>query len=136
MGRRADDANELAGAADDFEAMGAMLLAAETAAEASESFRRAGDQRAATAASHRSRTLAAFCEGADTPGLVRPDAVVPLSPREREIAMLAAEGLSSKDVADRLFLSVRTVNNHLQRVYSKLGVSSRTEMARLLRPTS
>jgi DNA-binding CsgD family transcriptional regulator len=113
-----------------------MLLAAEAAADAAEAFRRAGDQRAASAASHRSTTLAAFCEGADTPGLIRANTVIPLTAREREIATLAAEGLSSKDIADRLYLSVRTVNNHLQNAYSKFGVNSRAEMARLLRTTS
>jgi DNA-binding CsgD family transcriptional regulator len=132
----AGDANELARVADDFETMGAVLLAAEAAAGAAEAFRRAGDQRAATAASRRSSGLAAACEGAATPGLFRADTVVPLSGREREIAMLAADGLSSKDIADRLYLSVRTVNNHLQSAYSKLGVSSRADLARSLRTTS
>jgi DNA-binding NarL/FixJ family response regulator len=132
MAAEARDAAELTGAADDFEALGAMLLAAEAAADAARAFRRAGDQRAATAASRRSNSLAALCEGAATPGLVQADAVVPLSQREREIALLAAKGLSSKDMADRLYLSVRTVNNHLQSIYSKLGVSSRADLARAL----
>jgi DNA-binding CsgD family transcriptional regulator len=129
---RARDARELAGAADDFEALGAMLLAAEAASGAAEAFSRAGDRRAATAALRRSSALAAACEGAATPGLIRPAAAVPLSGREREIVMLAAEGMTSKDIAERLYLSVRTVNNHLQHAYTKLGVSSRAGLAQVL----
>jgi DNA-binding CsgD family transcriptional regulator len=134
---RARDAHELAGAADDFEALGAMLLAAEAAAGAGEAFTRNGDRRAATAALRRSIELAAVCEGAVTPGLlqaatVHAAAAVPLSGREREIAMLAAAGIASKDIADRLYLSVRTVNNHLQHAYTKLGVSGRTDLAQAL----
>ena len=53
----------------------------------------------------------------------------PLSGRERQIVMLAAKGLASKDIAERLFLSVRTVSNHLQHAYVKLGVSSRAGLA-------
>jgi DNA-binding CsgD family transcriptional regulator/tetratricopeptide (TPR) repeat protein len=121
---RARDAWELTGAADDFENLGAMLLAAEAAAGAAEAFSRAGDRRAAAAALRRSSILAATCEGAATPGLVHADAAVPLSGREREIVMLAARGMASKDIAEHLYLSVRTVNNHLQHAYAQLGVSS------------
>jgi len=134
---RARDAQELAGAADDFEALGAMLLAAEAAAGAAEAFAQAGDRRTATAALRRSIELAAACEGAVTPGLFRAAtihaaAAAPLSGREREIAMLAAAGLASKDIAERLYLSVRTVNNHLQHAYTKLGVSGRAGLAQAL----
>jgi DNA-binding CsgD family transcriptional regulator len=129
---RARDAGELAGVADDLEALGALLLAAEAAAGAAEAFGRAGDQRAATAALRRSSRLAEVCEGAATPGLIRVVGAAPLSGREREIVMLAAKGMSSKDIADRLYLSVRTVNNHLQHAYAKLGVTSRAGLARAL----
>ena len=131
MAARARDARALSDAAGDFEALGAMLLAAEAASGAAEAFSRAGDRRAATAALRRASALGAACEGAVTPGLVR-EAAVPLSGREREIAMLAAEGMTSKDIAERLYLSVRTVDNHLQHAYAKLGVSNRAELARVL----
>jgi len=126
---RAHDAGELAGAAGDFEALGALLLAAEAAAGAAEAFGRAGDRRAAAAALRHSGALAAACEGAATPGLLQAAAPVPLSGREREIVMLAAKGMTSKDIAERLFLSVRTVNNHLQHAYTKLGITSRAGLA-------
>lgn len=51
-----------------------------------------------------------------------------LSRREREIAELAASGLSTPDIAARLVLSARTVENHLHRIYGKLGVTGRAEL--------
>lgn len=55
-----------------------------------------------------------------------------LSASERRVAELVAEGLSNKDVAARLFVTVRTVEAHLSKVYAKLGVRSRTELAHRL----
>ncbi|MEY9911682.1 DNA-binding CsgD family transcriptional regulator/RecA/RadA recombinase [Catenulispora sp. MAP12-49] len=55
-----------------------------------------------------------------------------LSEREREIAALAAEGMRSREIAQRLFLSPRTVEAHLGRVYRRLGVSSRGELPRII----
>ena len=52
-----------------------------------------------------------------------------LSPREREIVLLAAEGLDNTAIAARLTLSVRTVERHLQNAYLKLGLSGRTARA-------
>jgi len=51
-----------------------------------------------------------------------------LSKREEEIARLAATGLSNRKVAQRLSLSQHTVENHLLRVYEKLGISTRIEL--------
>ena len=53
-------------------------------------------------------------------------------PREREVALLAAGGLSSAEIATRLVVSVRTVDNHLQRAYGQLGIASRQELGDVL----
>jgi len=55
-----------------------------------------------------------------------------LTPREREIAGLVAEGLTSPSIADRLCLSRRTVETHISRIYRKTGVSSRASLAALM----
>ena len=123
------DPRQLAAAADRFEQLGVALLAAEAATEAAQAFRHAGDGRAAAALGVRASSLAGACEGARTPGLTAPVMVVPLTPRERDVASLAASGETSKDIADRLYLSVRTVNNHLQNVYAKLGINGRRQLA-------
>ncbi len=55
-----------------------------------------------------------------------------LTPREREISALVAEGLTNQAVADRLCLSTRTVESHVARVYRKTGVPSRAALAALM----
>ena len=59
--------------------------------------------------------------------------VAGLTAREREVATLAAHGLSSREIAARLVVSGRTVDNLLQRVYAKLGVRRRTDLGEALR---
>jgi len=55
-----------------------------------------------------------------------------LTPREQEIAELLAEGLSYREIAGRLFISLSTIQTHVTRVYGKTGVNSKTELARRL----
>ncbi|HEX6518531.1 MAG TPA: LuxR C-terminal-related transcriptional regulator [Streptosporangiaceae bacterium] len=58
----------------------------------------------------------------------RPDPLSRLTPQEAQVVRLAAEGLSNRDIAARLFLSPRTVGHYLYRAYPKLGVASRAEL--------
>ncbi len=118
--------------ADEFEEQGADLLSAEAATTAATVWQRAGESRRATAATHRAAQAAARCQGARTPLLAPADATAPLTPREREIALIAATRTTSKDIAEALHLSVRTVDNHLHHVYTKLGVTTRRELATTL----
>lgn len=59
-------------------------------------------------------------------------ALVGLTRRERDVALLAAAGLSSKTIGGRLRLSVRTVDNYLGRIYQKLGVANRRDLGSLV----
>ncbi len=129
----AGDVNDMVAAADRFEAIGANLLASEACVAAAEMARAAGVQRVATGMTLRAERLVALCEGALSPGLIAaPDTVEPLTEREREVAFMASSGMTSREIADHLVVSRRTVSNHLQHVYDKLGVRSRTELRHAL----
>jgi DNA-binding CsgD family transcriptional regulator len=112
-------------------ALPAALLAAEVAAEAAVAHARAGDVPAARRAESQSQRWAARCPGAQTPallGLRGPS----LTRREREVALLAADGLTTPAIASRLTLSERTVESHLYRAFDKLGVRARHELRDVL----
>ncbi len=113
-----------------FEELGALLLAAESLTEAAGTYRAAGRAASARSAQVRAQALVERCEGAHTPSAV--PSAEELTPREREVAALAAAGLSNGAIAERLVLSRRTVENHLQHVYGKLGATSRLELPALL----
>ena len=60
-----------------------------------------------------------------------PSTAADLTPQELQIARFVAEGMSNKEVAAQLFLSPRTIDAHLRNVYGKLGIRSRTQLARM-----
>ncbi|MUL64533.1 hypothetical protein BOO86_08675 [Mycobacterium sp. CBMA 234] len=123
-----DNPEGLQDAATAFAQLGADLLAADAAADAAVSWTRAGHQRNAAAATRMAVDLAEACQGATTPALQSINARARLTPAEYETAALAASGMSNKAIADELVLSVRSVENRLQRVYEKLGISSRAAL--------
>ncbi|MFI9803259.1 LuxR C-terminal-related transcriptional regulator [Streptomyces sp. NPDC052301] len=117
---RADGA-ALDRAARDLEERGFLLFAAEAHAQAVRAHR---DPRAARYSRTRAVALARRCQGARTPvldGLVLGE----LTARQRQIVTLAAAGLSNREIAEKLTLSVRTVGNHLYSAYTRLGTGDR-----------
>ena len=114
---------------DRYEDIDVLMLAAEAAAELADMHRARAESRLATAAQQRSAEIAQRAGGLHTPGLARGEGIEPLTAREREVALLAAAGRSSRDIGDRLGMSTRTVDTHLARVYRKLGIAGRSDLA-------
>jgi DNA-binding CsgD family transcriptional regulator len=114
----------------EFENIGLILSAADSAAHASPIYERAGQRRKSTEAGARALALAAQCGGAVTPAIKFAAKPLPVTLREREIAGLIAEGMSNREIAERLTVSVRTVEGHIYRACVKLDVTDRDELAK------
>ncbi|WP_018332183.1 helix-turn-helix transcriptional regulator [Actinomycetospora chiangmaiensis] len=112
---------------------GMVLEAADAAARAATLARARRRLVLAAEAEQRARALAAGGEGVRTPAVVAADAPVPLSDREREIALLAGEGLTNRQIAERLHVSVRTVESHVYRACTRLGLADRSALAAVAR---
>ncbi len=126
-----DDAAQLASLSGEFELLGDLVAAVDAAALAALAYRRKGLRGSALSCSTRAATLAEQC-GASTLALRQAGEPLPLSDREREIVMLIGAGLSSREIAERLTLSVRTVESHVYRATLKTGTTSRDELAALV----
>jgi DNA-binding CsgD family transcriptional regulator len=114
------------------EHLGLELLAAEAFASAATGYRREGRRRAHGCV-RRAADLRRRCEKARSPAMRSENLVAPLTPREREVVTMAAGGLPSKLIAERLDIKTRTVDNLIQRAYVKLGVHSRDEASEELK---
>jgi DNA-binding CsgD family transcriptional regulator len=116
-----------------FEGMGAHLLAAEAAADAAAVWAQSGEARHQARSRNRAYLLVEQIENPVTPSLLAVKLRSRLTRAEQQTAVMAAAGRSNKEIAAELVLSVRTIENHLQRAYEKLGVSGRKELAASVR---
>lgn len=108
--------------------MGALLVAAELYALSADMHRASKEARKAAAAQTRCNILRRSLDRVVSPAFSRLSGDESLTAREREVAELAARGRTNADIAEELFLSVRTVENHLQRCYRKLGIAGRDDL--------
>ncbi|MGW1729267.1 LuxR C-terminal-related transcriptional regulator [Streptomyces sp. NPDC002306] len=131
-----EDSEMLMNVAGRLAGIGADLLSAEAASYAATILRRRNQPYAAAAATNFAEASAARCGGVSTPLLITMRSMAYLTEREREVALLAMRGTSSKEISSILGLSTRTIDNHLQRVYSKLGIGTRRELADALFPAA
>ncbi len=126
------DGAELAAVSAEFEDMGDLIAAVDAAAHAALAYRHHELRGSALGCSAKAEALAEQCGGASTPALRKAVERLPLTDREREIVMLTGEGLSNRDIATRLTLSVRTVESHIYKAMAKTGTLNREELAALL----
>jgi DNA-binding CsgD family transcriptional regulator len=125
------NATELAAVSEEFERMGDLVAALDSAGHAALAYRRQDKRGSALGCSTRADDLAAK-SGARTPALRQASESLPLTDREAEVVMLIGEGLSNRAVAERLTLSIRTVESHIYRAMMKTGTTSRDELAALM----
>ena len=125
------DGDVLDAAAERFAAMGAVALAADAAAQAAREHARTG-QRGKEVKSSTSAHWVARQGEIRTPAVRSVAQPLPITDREREIVMLAAAGLSNRQIADRLSVSVRTVEGHVYRIFAKLGIERREQLIHLV----
>jgi DNA-binding NarL/FixJ family response regulator len=118
----------------EFEAAGLLLSAADSAAQAVPLHEGNRERRKSAESAARALRLATQCGGAATPAIRSAARPLPLSSREREIATLAASGLSNREIANQLTVSVRTVEGHIYRACIKLDIADREQLAEIVRP--
>jgi DNA-binding NarL/FixJ family response regulator len=128
-----DDAGALDAVSLELQALGDLLAAADAAAQASTSHRRAGRRGSALTSSARARLIAKDCGGAVSPALSAALVPLPFTAREHEVATLLSGGLSNREIASAMAVSVRTVEGHIYLASAKAGVSSRAELSTLVR---
>lgn len=129
---RANDPEGLLDASAQYKAIGDRATAADAAAQAGVAFTTSGRRKRGLYAAAIARELAVDCGGLCTPALRNP-ADQPLTDRQREIVEFVVAGLTNREIADRLYMSVRSVEGHVYRACQRVGASSREELAEIIR---
>jgi DNA-binding CsgD family transcriptional regulator len=123
------DGNGLMVVAEEMAAIGASRYAMEAAVDGASTFLGEARQDSARRAATRARELYEPKQGGTFPAIDGLDtAAIGLTRREAQLVALASQGLSNAEIADRLVLSVRTVESHIYRAMGKMGVSDRREL--------
>jgi DNA-binding CsgD family transcriptional regulator len=107
----------------------ARALATQSPAAAIEAARQARNELEALGATRDADAAAALMRSLGARGRAGPRSLGSLTRRETEVLRLVGEGLSTRDIAARLFISPKTAEHHLGRIYAKLGLKSRAEAA-------
>jgi DNA-binding NarL/FixJ family response regulator len=128
----AKDGEGLLAASAAYRALGDRATAADAAAQAAVAFSQSQQRRRRLYAAAIAQGLSDECGGLSTPALRSPTGH-PLTERQREIVELAIAGMSNKDIATRLIMSVRSVEGHLYRACQRVGATSREELAAIIR---
>ena len=128
----AGDGEGLLAASAKYREIGDRVAAADAAAQASVAFDESQQHRRGLYAAALARELADECGGLCTPALRTP-AGLKLSGRQRDVIELVVAGLSNRQIADQLVMSVRTVEGHVYRACQRVGAQSREELASIIR---
>lgn len=114
-----------------FADLGVMALAADASAQAAAEHAHRGDRGKKFESSTWAFSMASEC-GMRTPAFEAAARPLPFSDRERQIANLVVAGLTNRQIAERLVVSVRTVEGHLYRLFTKLGINNRDQLVQLI----
>jgi len=128
----AGDGEGLLAASAKYRGVGDRAAAADAAAQASVAFDEDQHHRRGLYAAALARELADECGGLQTPALRTP-AGLKLSGRQRDVVELVVAGLSNREIAEKLVMSVRTVEGHVYRACQRVGAQSREELASIIR---
>lgn len=128
----AGDGERLLLVADDYRSIGDRAAAADAAAQAAVAFTAGQQRKRGLYAAAVAKELSDACGGLCTPALRAP-ASQPLTGRQREIVEFVVAGLSNREIAERLVMSVRSVEGHVYRACQRVGANSREELAAIAR---